>query len=171
MASLQTFLRSQINAGPDSVASLVSELNHSLCLSFGLKRHTTLFCARLDPMDWNMTYVNAGHVQPRLLRSSGKMEYLASGGVPVGLFDSAIYEYASIRLQPGDLLACFSDGVTEATNGDGRIWDESEIEKVLRDNRHRSSAELVQKLVQALDDYVAEREQADDITIVIVRVL
>jgi sigma-B regulation protein RsbU (phosphoserine phosphatase) len=99
------------------------------------------------------------------------MDYLSSGGFPVGFFDTATYECASIRLQPGDLLACFSDGVTEATNRDGRIWDESEIKKVLYDNRHRSSDELVQRLVQAVDEYRAEREQDDDITIVIVRIL
>jgi phosphoserine phosphatase RsbU/P len=171
MSSLQASLRSQINARPDSVADVVSELNHSLCLSFGLERYTTLFCARLNPIDLNMTYVNAGHVRPRILRSSGKMEYLDSDGVPVGLFDSATYEYASVNLQPGDLLACFSDGITEAMNREGQIWNEREITKVLCENRHCSSAELIHKLVQAADDYRAEAEQADDITIVIVRVL
>jgi len=99
------------------------------------------------------------------------MEYLDSDGVPVGLFDSATYEYASVNLQPGDLLACFSDGITEAMNREGQIWNEREITKVLCENRHCSSAELIQKLVQAADDYRAEAEQADDITIVIVRVL
>lgn len=171
MASLQASLRSQIGAQPDSVAEVVSELNHSLCLAFGLERYTTLFCARLDPMDWNLTYVNAGHVRPRLLRSSGKINYLDSSGVPVGLFDSATYENASFRLEPGDLLACFSDGVTEARNRDGQIWDEREIEKVLSDNRHHSSAELVQKLVQCVTDYMEGAEQTDDITIVLLRVL
>jgi sigma-B regulation protein RsbU (phosphoserine phosphatase) len=171
MASLQASLRSQINGRPDSVADVVSELNHSLCLSFGLERYTTLFCARLDPMDWTMTYVNAGHVQPRLLRSSGEMDYLDCGGVPVGLFDSATYQHAQVRLRPGDVLACFSDGITEATNRNGQILGESEIKKVLRDNRHRSSAELVQKVVQGVDDHIENGEQTDDITIVIVRVL
>jgi sigma-B regulation protein RsbU (phosphoserine phosphatase) len=171
MASLQASLRSQINARPDSVAGVVSELNHTLCLTFGLERYTTLFCARLDPMDWTMKYVNAGHVRPRLLRFSGEMEYLDSGGVPVGLFDSATYEYASIRLHPGDLLACFSDGITEARSRHGKIWDGIELEKVLCDNRRLSSAELVQKLVQCVDDYMGAAEQTDDITIVLLRVL
>jgi sigma-B regulation protein RsbU (phosphoserine phosphatase) len=99
------------------------------------------------------------------------MDYLDSGGVPVGLFDSATYEYASVSLQPGDLLACFSDGITEAMDREGKIWNESQIERVLLDNRHCSSAELVRKLVQGVDDYIEGREQADDITIVIVRVL
>jgi phosphoserine phosphatase RsbU/P len=171
MASLQASLRSQINARPDSVADVVSELNHALCLSFGLERYTTLFCARLDPIDWNMTYVNAGHVRPVLLRSSGEMDHLDSGGFPVGMFDAATYEYAGIRLHPGDVLACFSDGITDARNRKGQMWDESEIRKVLCENRHRSSADLLDKLLQSTADYMETAEQADDITIVILRVL
>ena len=68
-------------------------------------------------------------------------------------------------------MACFSDGITEATNRDGEMWDESEIDKNLYENRHSSSAELLEKLVQALDDYMGTAEQADDMTIVILRVL
>jgi sigma-B regulation protein RsbU (phosphoserine phosphatase) len=171
MASLQASLRSQINGRPDSVANVVSELNGALCSSFGQERYTTLFCARLNPIDWNLTYVNAGHVQPVLLRSSGEVHRLDCGGLPVGLFDSAAYEHANIRLQSGDLLACFSDGITEATNRDGQIWDENEIDKILSGNRRSSAAELVQKLVQGADNHMGTAEQADDITIVILRVL
>ena len=65
MASLQASLRSQLNGRPDSVADVVSELNQAVCSSFGQERYTTLFCGRLDPVDWNLTYVNAGQVQPR----------------------------------------------------------------------------------------------------------
>ena len=65
MASLQASLRSQLNGHPDSVANVVSELNKAVCSSFGQQRYSTLFCGRLDPIDWNLTYVNAGHVQPR----------------------------------------------------------------------------------------------------------
>ena len=131
MASLQASLRSQLNGHPDSVANVVSELNQAVCSSFGQERYTTLFCGRLDPVDWSLTYVNAGQVQPLLLRSSGEAYHLDCGGVPVGLFDSATYEHASIRLQPGDLLACFSDGITEARNRDGQMWDESELTRYL----------------------------------------
>jgi phosphoserine phosphatase RsbU/P len=87
------------------------------------------------------------------------------------MFDAATYEYAGIRLHPGDVLACFSDGITDARNRKGQMWDESEIRKVLCENRHRSSAELLDKLLQSTADYMETAEQADDITIVILRVL
>ena len=105
------------------------------------------------------------------MRSSEKLYRLDCGGIPVGLFDSAAYEHASIRLQPGDVLACFSDGITEARNRDGQMWDESRVDEILSDNLQSSSSELVQKLVQGADDYMGAAEQADDITIVILRVL
>ena len=102
-----------------------------MCSSFGQERYSTLFCGRLDPADWSLTYVNAGQVQPLLIRSSEKLYRLGCGGMPVGLFDSATYEQGSIRLQRGDLLACFSDGITEARNRDGRMWDESRVDEIL----------------------------------------
>jgi sigma-B regulation protein RsbU (phosphoserine phosphatase) len=171
MASLQASLRTQLNGRPISVADVVSELNQALCSSSGQERYTTLFCGRLNPVDRSLTYVNAGQVQPRLLRSAGEVHYLDCGGVPVGLLDSASYEQASIRLQPGDMLACFSDGITEATNRDGKLWDDREVDRILYENRHRSAAELLEKLVQAADDFMENGEQADDMTIVILRVL
>jgi serine phosphatase RsbU (regulator of sigma subunit)/CheY-like chemotaxis protein len=171
MASLQASLRTQLNGRPNSVADVVSELNQALCSSFGQERYSTLFCGRLNPVDWNLTYVNAGQVQPRLLRSSGELQYLNCGGVPVGLLDSASYEHASIRLQPGDVLACFSDGITEASNREGHLWNDRDVDQVLDENRHRSAAEVLDKLVQAADDFMKNGEQADDMTIVILRVL
>jgi serine phosphatase RsbU (regulator of sigma subunit)/CheY-like chemotaxis protein len=169
MASLQASLRSRINGQPDSVANVVSELNQALCSSFGQERYTTLFCARLNPVDGNLTYVNAGHVKPVLLRSSGEIGYLDHGGFPAGLFESAAYTDAHVSLRPGDVLACLSDGITEATNRDGQMWQPTEMRRVLSDNRQCSSAELVRKLIQSVDDYVESREQADDMTVVIVR--
>jgi serine phosphatase RsbU (regulator of sigma subunit)/DNA-binding NarL/FixJ family response regulator len=171
MASLQASLRSQINARPNSVADVVSELNRDLCFSFGQERYTTLFCARLDPIDCSLTYVNAGHVQPVLLQSSGEFHCLDCGGLPVGLFESATYTDAHVRLRPGDVLACFSDGITEATKRDGQMWEESEIRKLLYDNRYRSADELVHTLIQGADNYMESGEQADDMTLVILRVL
>ncbi len=170
MASLQASLSSQLNGRPDSVANVVSVLNRALCKSFDQERYTTLFCARLD-LDWKLTYVNAGHVQPLLVRSSGDIEHLDCGSLPVGLFDSAEYEHASIGLQSGDLLVCLSDGITEATNRDGEIWEESEIVKALYENRRGSAADFLEKLVQCADDHMGSAEQTDDITIVILRVL
>jgi phosphoserine phosphatase RsbU/P len=87
----------------------------------------------------------------------------------VGLIDSADYEQADIRLESGDLLACFSDGITEATNGAGEMWEERDIDNILRENQHKNSTEILGKLIQAADDYVGAAEQADDMTIVLLR--
>ena len=105
---------------------------------------------RLDPIDWNLTYVNAGHVQPLLLRSSGELPiiWIAAAfqsvcliqrltSTPAFVFNQATCWHASQMELPRRRTA------TE------QIWDESEIDKVLYDNRHSSSAELVEKLVQA----------------------
>jgi len=171
MASLQASLRTQLNGRPSSAADIVSDLNQAVCSLLGQERYSTLFCARLNPFNWTLTYVNAGHIYPRLLRSTGTLDLLDRGGFPVGLIDSADYEQADIRLESGDLLACFSDGITEARNSRGEMWEEDDIDKILRDNRHKNSTEILGKLIEAADDYMGAAEQADDITIVLLRVL
>jgi sigma-B regulation protein RsbU (phosphoserine phosphatase) len=146
-------------------------LNQAVCSLLGQERYSTLFCARLNPFNLTLTYVNAGHIYPRLLRSTGTLDLLDRGGFPVGLIDSADYEQADIRLESGDLLACFSDGITEARNSRGEMWEEDDIDKILRENRHKNSTEILGKLIEAADDYMGAAEQADDITIVLLRVL
>ena len=68
-------------------------------------------------------------------------------------------------------MACFSDGITEARNRDEQLWNDDNVDRLLYENRQRSADELLEKLVEGVDNYMGTAEQADDITIVIVRVL
>jgi sigma-B regulation protein RsbU (phosphoserine phosphatase) len=103
-------------------------------------------------------------------RNNGVMiERLTSGGTPLGMFPMAEYEEGSTVLQSDDILVCFSDGISEARNSKEELWDESEIEDLLRAASGASAREVAELLVRGADEFTGEAEQADDMTVVTLR--
>jgi sigma-B regulation protein RsbU (phosphoserine phosphatase) len=172
MASVHASLRTQLLQAPTSLASMVNDFNkvvHSISSS---ERYTTLFCGLIDRH--KLVYVNAGNEPPMLVRHSSPtpiVERLDAGGMPVGLMGIARYEQAELDLHPGDLLVSFSDGIGEATNEHGEIWEEVEIEKILLDCPSLTAQQVVNRIVAAADGFTGAAEQADDMTVVAARVL
>jgi sigma-B regulation protein RsbU (phosphoserine phosphatase) len=151
---------------------MIGDFNKVVLSISSVDRYTTLFCALVDR--GRLVYVNAGNTPPMLVRFSGEtpsIERLTAGGMPVGLLGIARYEEAALDLHPGDLVVAFSDGIGEATNEQGQIWDESEIERVLLACRDCSAQHVVERLVAAADAFTGSAEQADDMTAVVARVL
>jgi sigma-B regulation protein RsbU (phosphoserine phosphatase) len=75
-----------------------------------------------------------------------------------------------VLLQPGDAVLCFSDGISEATNAKGEMWNESEVEKIVRTCRELTAQQMIDVLVKATDRFTGEAQQADDMTVVAIRV-
>ena len=171
MASLQALLRAEMARAPASLANLMNQFNQAVSRSSSPERYSTLFCGRIDPLRKSLTYVNAGHIGPMLLRASGDLLRLDTGGMPVGLFDRALYEEGRVDLAPGDVLICYSDGISEATNTVGELWEENELEQLLRQSARAPASELVENIVRAADNFAAGADQADDMTVVALRIL
>ncbi len=191
MASIQTLLRSLLqhtvahHAGQQmlgrSLADAVTELNRALYESSTADRYSTLFCGVVDLERMQMTYVNAGHVMPLLLRNGenrGEVVGLEGGGLPIGLLPIATYEQMIVRLEPGDTILVVSDGIMEACNAMGEFWDDSRVGEVLRrhcvgsadaDAAHSAIARLPEVLCAEVDAWAAGAEQYDDMTVVAVR--
>lgn len=183
MASIQTLLRSLLqhtvaNHGAQqtpghSLADAVTELNRALYESSTADRYSTLFCAVVDLERMQMTYVNAGHVVPLLLRDGSQLQGLDGGGLPIGLLPIATYEQMTVALAPGDTILVVSDGIMEACNAMGEFWDEARVGEVLRSHCLGSvSADLAQLpevLCAEVDAWAAGAEQYDDMTVVAVR--
>jgi phosphoserine phosphatase RsbU/P len=171
MASMQASLRSQVVRAPVSIAALVGDLNKAVYSFSTADKYSTLFCGLLDVRNRKLTYVNAGQVRPMLLRSgNGQIERLEGGGFPVGLLDASEYDQGEILLQPGDAVLCFSDGISEATNAKNEMWDEGEVEKIVQTCRGLTSQQMIELLIEATDRFAGEAEQADDMTVVAIRV-
>ena len=97
-------------------AALMARLNVQVCRQAPGSRFITVFYSVLDLTTGELTYVNAGHTPPLLLRPNGDVERLQDGGVALGMFDGSLFETGRVLLRPVDLLAMYSDGITEAEN-------------------------------------------------------
>jgi serine phosphatase RsbU (regulator of sigma subunit) len=170
MASLQGALRSLAPLSAGGPAELAGELNaqmHSLTES---TRFATLFWAIFEAEGRTLTYVNAGHNLPMLLRAAGTLERLGIGGAPLGIFEGTVYRQDTVRLAPGDLLVIFTDGITEAPNPSEEEFGEARLERLVRENADRPTADLCQRILEAVDRFQAGEPQQDDMTIVAARV-
>ncbi len=171
MASLQAALRSLVSVASEGPAELARDLNAQMCALTEPTRFATLFWAVFDEPRRTLTYVNAGHNPPMLFRPSGAVDRLRSGGRPLGVFEDSEYRMESVALSPGDLLAVFTDGITEAPNGGQEEFGEARLQDFVRANVGGSPEELCRGIFRAVDDFRGTHPQQDDMTLVVARVL
>ena len=151
-------------------AEVVARLNKSLAARCPGNRFITFFLGLLDPVTGEMTYCNAGHNPPILVRKNGTAEQLTGGGMILGIFGAAEYENQRITLEEDDLLALFSDGITEACQpGLEEEFGEERLTELLVANLPSSSSVVIEKVMEGLNSWGAGESFADDVTIVVVR--
>jgi len=167
-ANLQATLRGQIFM-KNSPAKCLEYSNTLLYNNTSSEKFATLFHGLIDGSSHTLSYCNAGHDPPYLLSQKGTMRRLKTGGIVLGFLDAFSYEEESFRLEKGDLLFLFSDGVTEAMNPAEEEFSEERLEKILINNREKSASELVEIVLKEIKHYMAQAIQADDITIVAVK--
>src|ERR1035438_7089885 len=145
MATIQASLKT-VAAGPATLPELVSRMNQYACSnSQNGRRFTTAFIAEYEPSSRTLTYVNAGHNAPVLRRSSGAMEKLERGGIPLGILEAAPYEAGSVVLERGDWLVVFTDGVVEAENNLTEEYGEPRLLFVVHSGAGLAPAQLLQR--------------------------
>ena len=170
MASIQTLLRSLLKRGVNDLAAVLTALNDSFFETSDPERFSTLLCGVISSDRKLFSYANAGHVPPLLIHADGRLERLEEADCPVAMLPSMSYHQATAALEPGDTLVIVSDGIVEAFNLEGDLWDESEIDRVLLANRAAPLQQLPELLCAAVDNYAAGAEQHDDMTVVAVRI-
>jgi len=169
MATFQASLRTLSTSGV-ALAELVAGVNRYACSnSMGGVRFTTAFLAELDPATGDIVYVNAGHNVPILRKSSGAMERLEAGGIPVGIFAESHYELRTTRLDRGDWLVIFTDGVVEAVNQKDEEYGEPALIRMVDRESGSVPAELLRSLLTDLDRHVGNTPQHDDITCLLLK--
>jgi phosphoserine phosphatase RsbU/P len=151
-----------------SPGALLGLLNHQLYESTPAEKYATLFLANYDSRSRRLTYSNGGHLPPIIISQDGSIRRLDQGGTVVGLFDALSFEEASLALRPGDIFLAYSDGVTEPENDFGEFGEERLIELV-RDRWSEPLSQITEVVTAAVDDWIGEKEQPDDITLVLAR--
>ncbi|MEJ7712746.1 MAG: PP2C family protein-serine/threonine phosphatase [Pyrinomonadaceae bacterium] len=134
-------------------------------------RFVTFFCAEIDPKTNLMTYINAGHNPPFVARSDGSILKLPAGSVPLGISPNVEFMDGQMQLSAGDMLVVYSDGVSETNNRRGEEFGEVRLHEVVLRNRQASAAGMRDRIESALTQFAQGTPAADDITLVIVKVL
>ncbi len=169
MATFQASLRTLSTSGI-ALAELVAGVNRYACSnSQGGVRFTTAFFAELDPATGDAIYVNAGHNVPILRKTSGAVERLEAGGIPVGIFAESPYQVGTTHLEGSDWLVIFTDGVVEAVNGKNEEYGEPELIRVVDRGSGSTPEELLRSLLGELDKYVGNAQQHDDMTCLLLK--
>jgi serine phosphatase RsbU (regulator of sigma subunit) len=169
MATFQASLRTLSTSGV-GLAELVAGVNSYACSnSTGGVRFTTAFIAELDAATGDIVYINAGHNVPILRRKSGTLERLEVGGIPVGIFAGSPYQVGTTRLEGGDWLVIFTDGVVEAVNGRDEEYGEANLIRLLDRGAESAPVELLGSLLTELGRHIGNTPQHDDITCLLLK--
>ncbi|MBN1138611.1 MAG: PP2C family protein-serine/threonine phosphatase [Anaerolineae bacterium] len=131
----------------------------------------TLFYVVYEPQSRLLTYVNAGHNPPLLHRaSSGEQEWLAPTDVAIGLMPGRLFESQERRLDPGDVLVLYTDGVTEAVNPEMELFETERLAAAVRSLAERSAGEILAGIADHVAAFSAGAPQADDLTMAVLKV-
>jgi len=165
-ASIQGTLRSHIE-NLYSISTIMERVNDSLYRSIAPESFATLFYGVLDP-GGSLTYVNAGHNPPIVLRTDGETARLTEGGTVLGMFPDLTYAQGRIDLRPGDYLVVYTDGLAESSHGDEQFGEKRIIE-TLRRVRGAPARIVASVLITEADSFSGPGAAPDDMTVVVAR--
>lgn len=181
MATLQASLRAQIgrfepprngnggaHPGEFPVATLVSLLNQQLFALTSAEKYATFFFGLFDQSSRTLTYTNAGHLPPLLFRN-GEVTALDSNGTVVGAFPWASYGEGRLTFMPGDLLVCYTDGITEPENAYGEMFGQERLIELVRKHAHEDDHEIVRIVLDTVRGWNNGPELHDDMTLLLAR--
>jgi len=187
MASIQSIMRTQLAAGlvrsvgagnaaagniqtaaHVSTSSMVAQLNRQLYASTSPEKYATFFFGVYEEHSRILTYTNAGHLPPLLLRG-GESRALEVTGTVVGAFPVIRYEEQTVEIRPGDLLIAYTDGITEPENAYGEEFGVERLAETALRYQHGEPKEIVAKIMEAVTHWSTASELPDDMTVVIAR--
>jgi sigma-B regulation protein RsbU (phosphoserine phosphatase) len=170
MANLQALIRSQSELALESPTALLESVNQLFFDATAPEHYATLFFGQYDDRTRTMSYINCGHHAPILVRQSGSIEYLVATSTVLGLFRNWKCASDSVELAPGDTLVLYSDGVVEAGLETGEEFGKDRLAATIQATRYQKIETTMNRIIEAVRHYSPE-EQADDVTVVAMRVV
>jgi phosphoserine phosphatase RsbU/P len=149
-------------------ARVFNHVNSFLCDHSEVGRYATVFFGILD-QEGHLEFINAGHPSPILIRGGTAQEAFTEGSYPVGLVPEAQYTAVCLKLEPGDTLVLFSDGVTEAMDPDEQMFGVARLKELLTGQLECPLEQLQKCVLEAVENFSRGAHQADDLTLLIVR--
>lgn len=164
LAALRTLVEERLQP-----AALTARLNVQICRHSPASRFITLVYGVFEPETGVLTYVNAGQNPPLLRRAGGQFERLSGTGIALGLFEHSEYEAAVTRLEPGDVLVLYSDGITEAEDPAEEPFEESRLQAVIERQAAQPPAGIAAAVLAAVQDHAKRSRFGDDLTILVMK--
>ena len=167
MANLQANLRSQYAGAGEDLSRLLVAVNRLFYRNTESNHYATMFFGLYDDSTRKLAYVNCGHNPPLLLRvSTSAVQRLEATATVMGLFPEWSCTVAEVQLMPGDILALYTDGITEAANPEGEEFGEERLLNLLRANQASTAADLLTKILTEVQKF-SPGEQGDDLTLIL----
>ena len=154
---------------PSDLAAVMTRLNRITAANCPSNRFISLFFCVLEGETGELTYCNAGHNPPILVRADGTWEEIQGGGPVLGILGSIQYKEFKQQLGPGDILVIYSDGVTEAPNAAGDEFDVPRLAEMVLKHRSAPCADIVKAVNAAVDEFTGGAPPSDDITLIIAK--
>jgi sigma-B regulation protein RsbU (phosphoserine phosphatase) len=169
MALSWTLFRTYMMEFPEEPEHVLGAVNRRILEDTNANQFVTVFYGILDPATGDLVYSNAGHCPPFLLKPGdhGDVGQLTRTGVPLGILKEQTWHQGTAKIDPGDILVLYSDGITEARNTDGCFFGENRLIESVRDKFGDSAQEVLEGVVGDLEGFVGGASQADDIILAI----
>ena len=146
----------------------MGRLNTQLHALTSPEKYATFCLGIYDEPSGSFNYTNAGHLPPLLVREGGE-ERLDVNGTVVGAFPFSVYNESRVDMKSGDLLVCFTDGVTEPENEYGEMYGEERLSELIARNVHRTDEQIVELVLSSFHDWTASEGLQDDMTMLLAR--
>lgn len=155
---------------PDSdPGTTASEINRHLCYLRPMAPFVTAFIAQVDCHLSTLTYCNAGHFPPVLLRADGRTELLATGGPLLGAIADAQFESDQVTFEPGDTLVVYSDGVLECRGASGEEFGSNRLLTAVREAKQPTAQATLMMLLAAVQDFANGNPLCDDVSLAVIQ--
>ena len=170
MSSLQTAFHTLV-PDADSPLSVLERINRLYIHNINFTTFVTTFLGKYDPQTRVMSYANAGHNSAYLYRMTTNEEFwLKPTGPAIGLMEKFNLYKQDIKLESGDILLLYTDGITEATNHQGLLWGEDRLADIIRASVDLTAEQIIQRILKTLGEHTNGQPFVDDVTLVVSRV-
>jgi len=180
MSNIQASFRTAVGSGTQVadpaisgtlLSDIVFRINNLIHNNTPSGQFITFFVGVFDSSDNSFVYVNAGHNQPMVFRNDGTVELLDKGGLLLGALPNMPYEQAVVKIDKGELVFLYTDGVSEAENFKDEMFGEERIQAILMENNNITPDEILSKLEDKVQDFIGDVPLSDDFTTLVARVM
>jgi sigma-B regulation protein RsbU (phosphoserine phosphatase) len=168
MSNMLATLRGQ-NLDLTTPGSIMNHSNEHMFRNTDPERFSTLFLGVLDPENAELIYSNAGHNLPFIVNETGSVKRLETGNIVLGAIEDVTYTEDSIKLEKGDTLLIFSDGISEAINPNEEEFGEDPLPALVNANRESSAMSLIDTIIEEVIRHAGKAPQRDDMTMVVIK--